>query len=93
MIRNRAIEAVTGVSAVNADGEVLVFCKLPPCDLSYFQISGQEMTFFSEDDERAIFTEVYGQLTVDTASVRGDVVVCFAGNPTRYSRVTARYGL
>lgn len=86
--------SVSGVSAVNANGEVLVFCELPPCDLAYFRISGREMAFFSDDEgEEPIFSGVFGRLTVETASVRGDVVVCFPGNPMRYTRVTARYGL
>ncbi|MCV9963737.1 hypothetical protein OIU34_17825 [Pararhizobium sp. BT-229] len=86
-------EDVTGVSAVNADGEVLVFCALPPCDLSYFRISGREMSFFSDEEGEPVFAGVYGRLTVDAASVRGDVVVCFPGKPVRYARVAARYGL
>jgi hypothetical protein len=86
--------AVTGVSAVNAHGEVLVFCVLTPCDLSYFRITGREMAFFSDlDEEVPVFSGVFGHLTVDTASVRGDVVVCFPGNPMRYTRVTAQYGM
>jgi hypothetical protein len=93
MTANPPAEGVTGVSAVNADGEVLVFCELPPCDLTYFRISGREMAFFSDEEEVPVFAGVYGRLTVDTASVRGDVIVCFPGNPVRYVRVAARHGL
>lgn len=51
------------------------------------------MAFFSDEEEVPVFAGVYGRLTVDTASVRGDVIVCFPGNPVRYVRVAARHGL
>ncbi|MCS4089804.1 hypothetical protein [Rhizobium sp. BK176] len=84
---------VTGVSAVNADGEILVFCKLAPCDLDHFRISGRELAFFAGESEEPVFSDVYGALTVEAASVRGDVVVVFPSVPDRSMRVPARYGL
>jgi hypothetical protein len=85
--------SITGTSAVNAEGEVLVFCEGPYCDLSYFEIGdGQDMRFYTGDD-RPRFEAVFGKLTVETASVRGNVVVCFPGSPERYARVPIRYGL
>nr|WP_250807962.1 hypothetical protein [Neorhizobium tomejilense] len=84
---------VTGVSAVNADGEVLVFCNAGYCDLAYFTIDGREMRFFTANDEAEHFAAVFGKLSVETASVRGDVVVCFPGPPDRFTRVPIRYGL
>jgi hypothetical protein len=84
---------VTGVSAVNADGEILVFCRLTPCDLDHFRISGRELAFYAAEKEEPVFADVYGRLTVEAASVRGDVVVVFPSVPDRSIRVPARYGL
>jgi hypothetical protein len=86
-------EEITGVSAVNAVGEVLVFCNAGYCDLAYFVIRGNRIAFFAEGAADEHFSEAFGRLTVDTAALRGDLVVCFPGNPDRYMRVYARYGL
>lgn len=83
----------TGVSAVNAEGEILVFCDAGYCDLECFTIEGREMRFYAAETGEVHFSAVFGRLTVETASVRGDVVVCFAGTPVKYLRVPARYGL
>ena len=86
-------EETTGTSAVNADGEVIVFCDLPHCHLDNFTISGRELAFFEEDMEAPLFSAVFGSLTVEAAKRGGSIVVCFLDGPARYERVEARHGL
>ena len=83
----------TGTSAVNADGEVFVFCDIPHCDLDSFTISGRELAFYEDDDGPAVYTALFGKLTVEAVKRRGDLVVCFLPGPDQYQRITARHGL
>jgi ribosomal protein L24E len=85
-------EATTGISAVNHDGDILVFCDAPARNYSEFTISGRRIEFTDEDTDTP-FSRVYGTLAVETAKRRGEVVVCFMADPPVYKRATARHGL
>jgi hypothetical protein len=84
----------TGTSAVNADGEILVFCDIPACDLETFTISGREIALFGGDeDESPAYRAVFGPLTVAAAKLRGTLVAVFVRYPGRQQRLFARHGL
>lgn len=87
---NEVSTEYTGTSAVNARGEVLVFCGIPPRNVDSFFASGNRLTFLS--DGHPFFSETFGPLTMAVVAIRGEVLLCFAEGQ-RVERVGILHGL
>lgn len=65
---------ITGVSAVNDEGTVIVFCEAAFPRFEYFSFEGEAIRLMSDTDEVQL-TRTYGVATTDAARSAGRIVV------------------
>jgi len=65
---------ITGVSAVNKNGTVLVFVEASMPHFDHFQIVGNEIRLISLDGQ-SVLTRTYGMATIETAARTGVLVI------------------
>lgn len=63
-------DEITGVSAVNADGQVLIFCEASFPRFEYFLIEGNAVVLVC-DEPAAMLTRTYGVTTIETVKACG----------------------
>jgi hypothetical protein len=86
---------IDGTSAVNALGEVIVFCAEPGFRWQRYQGRGDEIALVN-DDENFEHVRIYGRLTIEALEARGDLLVQTIGpngTPVDFYAVGAARGL
>lgn len=67
-------QSITGTSAVNAEGKVMIFCEEVGFRFNRYSLAGREIALFNDDKDYSL-SRTYGKLTVEALESGADLYV------------------